>query len=221
MTGVVRHESPDDPPVRGCRSSEATAYDAACCWMWRFSGRGWWTSSGSCLRKWVTPEPRGAVAPDVVAELAHEGVAVAVAVLLLRRRRVGAPALGAAVEHRGLGSAQQEMSALSTQSGRPGAGRRRSTGAAAWQRLFLARCLAGGPANGPIKPWTSAKPGRASKTRIFGAKRQLALFGARNRPGTRRLRRGTVTGVSRSPSNLLLCSKQPRKNRHRAYAEAR
>ena len=78
---------------------------------------------------------------DVVAQLAHEGVAVSMPILLLRRRRVGAPPRGAAVEHRGLWAAQAEMSALSTQSRRLGAGRRSSTVAAAWQRLLLARCL--------------------------------------------------------------------------------
>ena len=59
------------------------------------------------------------MAPDVVAELAHEGVAVAVAVLLLRRRRVGAPPLGAAVEHLCLGRRPAAMSAQQARCGRP------------------------------------------------------------------------------------------------------
>ena len=48
---------------------------------------------------------------NVVAQLAHEGVAVSMPILLFGGCRVGAPPRGAAVEHRGLWAAQAEMSA--------------------------------------------------------------------------------------------------------------
>ena len=72
---------------------------------------------------------------DVVAELAHEGVAVSMPILLFGGCRVGAPPRGAAVEHLCVGRAGVEVGAA-RKGGRP-RGPWQSNVAAARQRLFV------------------------------------------------------------------------------------
>ena len=73
---------------------------------------------------------------DVVAQLAHEGVAVSMPILLFGGCRVGAPPRGAAVEHRGFGRRPAAMPAQQAREGGP-VGRARAMPPLRSQRLFV------------------------------------------------------------------------------------